>query len=41
LLERGRSMLGRLVHAALLDRTVACEVVRPVFWDPEDSRRDG
>jgi sarcosine oxidase subunit alpha len=41
MVERGRSMHGDHVHAPLPDRTIACEVVPPVFWDPEDERRDG
>ena len=41
MLERGRSMHGERVHAPLPRGTIACEVVRPVFWDPEDLRRDG
>jgi sarcosine oxidase subunit alpha len=41
LLRGGRERLGETVHATFADGTVACEVVRPVFWDPEDGRRDG
>jgi sarcosine oxidase subunit alpha len=41
MLRAGRSLIGGSVRAALPDRNVPCEVVRPVFWDPEDRRRDG
>jgi sarcosine oxidase, subunit alpha len=41
LLERGRERHGTTVHAALADRIVTAEVVEPVFYDPEGSRRDG
>jgi sarcosine oxidase subunit alpha len=41
MLGAGRSLIGGSVRAALPDRNVPCEVVRPVFWDPEDRRRDG
>jgi hypothetical protein len=41
LVRDGRARIGDGVHAALAEGTVACEVVRPVFWDPEDARRDG
>ena len=41
LLEGGRERHGTTVHAALADRIVTAEVVEPVFYDPEGSRRDG
>jgi sarcosine oxidase, subunit alpha len=37
----GRSRHGETVFAALADGSVPCEIVPPVFWDPEDARRDG
>jgi sarcosine oxidase subunit alpha len=41
MLRDGRARIGSTVHAALATGTVPCEVVTPVFWDPEDRRRDG
>jgi sarcosine oxidase subunit alpha len=41
LLERGRQRLDSVVYAAMPNRTVAVKVVQPVFYDPENRRRDG
>jgi sarcosine oxidase, subunit alpha len=41
MIRNGRTLHGSVVHAATADGVVPCEVVPPVFWDPEDRRRDG
>ena len=41
MLRDGRARLGSTVVAALANGPVACDVVSPTFWDPEDARRDG
>ena len=41
MLQAGRSRVGSTVYVALADAAVPCDVVAPVFWDPEDRRRDG
>jgi sarcosine oxidase, subunit alpha len=38
--ERGRSRHGQLVHAPLPGGTISAEIVPPVFYDPEGTRRD-
>jgi sarcosine oxidase, subunit alpha len=37
----GRGLRGATVFAPLLRGTIAAEVTSPVFWDPENRRRDG
>ncbi len=42
LIKNGRARMGDTVYLPLLDGpTVAAEVVKPVFYDPENARRDG
>ena len=41
MIRDGRARLGSTVHAATASGAAPCEVVAPVFWDPEDRRRDG
>ena len=42
LIKNGRARLGDTVYLPLLDGpTLAAEVVKPVFYDPENARRDG
>ncbi|MGE3499334.1 MAG: 2Fe-2S iron-sulfur cluster-binding protein [Candidatus Binatia bacterium] len=41
LVERGPERIGQIVHAPLPDRTIAAEIVQPVFYDPQGARRDG
>lgn len=41
LLKDGPSLVDRIVHAPLGSRTVACQVTRPVFYDPEGARLHG
>jgi sarcosine oxidase subunit alpha len=41
MIERGRELEGTTVLAPLLEGTVAAVVTSPVFWDPENARRDG
>jgi sarcosine oxidase subunit alpha len=41
MVERGRELHGRTLFAPLPDGTIAAEVTRPVFYDPENLRRDG
>jgi sarcosine oxidase subunit alpha len=41
MLRAGRSRHGEVVDAVAHGRSVPCEVVPPIFWDPEDARRDG
>jgi sarcosine oxidase, subunit alpha len=41
MVERGRERRGQTLFAPLPERTMAAEVVSPVFHDPEGARRDG
>jgi sarcosine oxidase subunit alpha len=41
LVHGGRDRIGTQIHAVVADRTVAVDVVEPVFVDPEGARRDG
>jgi sarcosine oxidase subunit alpha len=41
MVERGRSRLGETVYAPLPEGTISMEIVPPVFYDPEGTRRDG
>ena len=41
MVERGRSRHGQVVHAPLPGGTISAEIVPPVFYDPEGTRRDG
>jgi sarcosine oxidase subunit alpha len=41
MVERGRSRLGETVYAPLPDGTISADIVPPVFYDPEGTRRDG
>jgi len=41
LVRGGRDRIGHIVHAPLEDRTVAVEIVDPVFYDKAGARRDG
>jgi sarcosine oxidase subunit alpha len=41
MLRAGRERIGDTVEASSPAGPVSCEVVRPMFWDPEDKRRDG
>ncbi len=41
MVERGRSRLGETVYAPLPAGTISAEIVPPVFYDPEGTRRDG
>lgn len=42
MIKDGVSRYDQIVHAALMDgRLIPAKVVKPVFWDPEESRRDG
>ena len=37
----GRNRLGEIIHAPMLNKTIDCEIVDPVFFDKEGSRIDG
>jgi sarcosine oxidase, subunit alpha len=39
--ERGRSRHGETVYAPLPGGTISAEIVPPLFYDPEGTRRDG
>jgi sarcosine oxidase subunit alpha len=41
MVERGRPRHGQIVHAPLPGGTISAEIVPPVFYDPEGTRRDG
>jgi len=41
MVERGRELEGTTVFAPLPEGTVAATVTSPVFWDPENARREG
>ncbi len=41
LIAGGSRMIGQTVHAPLADKTVACAVTKPVFYDPEGVRLHG
>ena len=41
MVERGRERHGQTVFAPLPDRTIAAEIVSPVFYDPQGARHDG
>jgi sarcosine oxidase subunit alpha len=41
MIARGRSRHGETVYAPLPDGTISAEIVPPVFYDPEGTRRDG
>jgi sarcosine oxidase subunit alpha len=41
MVERGRARHGETIHAPLPGRTISAEIVLPVFYDPEGTRRDG
>ena len=39
--KSGRDRMGDTVFVPLLDKTIACEVTEPIFYDPEGSRLHG
>ncbi len=39
--KNGRNRKGDTVYVPLKDKTVACEIVDPIFYDPEGSRMNG
>ena len=41
MVERGRSRHGETVYAPLPGGTISAEIVPPLFYDPEGTRRDG
>jgi sarcosine oxidase subunit alpha len=41
MVERGHERHGQTVFAPLPDGTISAEIVPPVFYDPEGTRRDG
>jgi sarcosine oxidase subunit alpha len=41
MVARGRWRHGQIVHAPLPGGTISAEIVPPVFYDPEGTRRDG
>ncbi len=41
LVRGGRNRIGETIYAPLLDRTVAVEIVDPIIFDQEGTRRDG
>ncbi len=41
LVKGGRQRMGETVYVPLEDQTMACEIVDPVFYDPEGARLDG
>jgi sarcosine oxidase subunit alpha len=41
LIKGGQNRLGETIYVPLEDKTVACEIVSPVFYDPEGSRLNG
>jgi sarcosine oxidase, subunit alpha len=41
MVERGRELHGRTLFAPLPEGTIAATVTEPVFYDPENLRRDG
>jgi sarcosine oxidase subunit alpha len=41
MVRNGRALVGGSLDAALSSGRVRCQVVGPVFWDPDDERRDG
>jgi sarcosine oxidase subunit alpha len=41
MVERGRSRHGSTVYAPLPGGTISAQIVPPVFYDPEGTRRDG
>jgi len=41
MVERGRELHGRAIFAPLPEATIAATVTEPVFYDPENLRRDG
>lgn len=41
MLNGGRDLHGTTVFAPLPSGTIAAEVTSPIFWDPENRRRDG
>jgi sarcosine oxidase subunit alpha len=41
MVERGRSRHGETVYSPLPGGTISAEIVPPVFYDPEGTRRDG
>jgi sarcosine oxidase subunit alpha len=41
MVERGRERLGQRLFAPLPDGTISAEIVPPVFYDPEGTKRDG
>nr|MDJ0970191.1 glycine cleavage T C-terminal barrel domain-containing protein [Kiloniellales bacterium] len=38
LVKGGRARIGQTIHAPLKDKTVACKVTEPVFFDPSGER---
>ena len=38
LVKGGRARIGQTLHAPLLDKTVACKVTEPIFFDPAGER---
>ncbi|MDA0996977.1 MAG: sarcosine oxidase subunit alpha [Proteobacteria bacterium] len=41
LVKSGRERIGQTVHVPLEDRSIACDIVNPVFYDPDGSRLNG
>jgi sarcosine oxidase, subunit alpha len=41
MVDRGRSRHGQIAYAPLPSGTISAEIVPPVFYDPEGTRRDG
>ena len=41
LVKGGKNRLGETVYVPLDGKTVACEIVAPIFYDPEGSRMNG
>ncbi len=41
LVKGGRNRIGDTVYVPLGGKTVACEIVNPIFYDPEGSRMNG
>ena len=41
LVRRGRERVGEVVHAPLVDRTIAATIAPSVLYDPDNLRRDG
>ena len=39
--KNGRNRKGDTVYVPMKDKTIACEIVDPIFYDPEGSRMNG